>query len=98
MNRDGFDDDDSRALYPGVMSGVGPYMYYIIMFSVCCWWCCSPVRLTAGFGQVNSFLVFLLLFEFFFLDGEREKPKTTATKADGAEVENVSEGRASCRG
>jgi hypothetical protein len=56
------------------------------------------VRLTAGFGQVNSFLVFLLLFEFFFLDGEREKPKTTAIKADGAEVENVSEGRASCRG
>ena len=33
MNRDGCDDDDSRALYPGVMSGVGPYMYYIIMFS-----------------------------------------------------------------
>jgi hypothetical protein len=72
MNRDGFDDDDSRALYPGVMSGVGPYMYYIIMFSVCCWWCCSPVRLTAGFGQVNFFLVFLLLFQFFFGWGERK--------------------------
>ncbi len=67
MNRDGCDDDDSRALYPGVMSGVGPYMSYIIMFSVCC---CSPVRLTAGFGQVNFFLVFsffIFLFDFFFI-------------------------------
>jgi hypothetical protein len=37
--------------------------------------------------------LFFFFFSNFFLDGEREKPKITATKADGAEVENVSEGR-----